>query len=242
MIGEGERSSSARLSVGPDHGVIMLTSVKLVDQWGAIERRLPRDWESVALRLRTEQPEELSEAARILGPMTVGRAGDTLAFTVGRAGGASGPEAARRLFARLDQARIWCLLEQEGVQESEPVLEEPAPERTPLAASWDALLGDLPADWSDLLCALDVDSSALLPRAALLSAPLNPTRDRERVGFTFRCASRGGYGVSPAMARRCLERLDGEGITGEVRVLRLLSDADNVGTQGPVFLVGGKAL
>jgi hypothetical protein len=83
----------------------MLTAVKLVDQWGALERRLPGDWETVALRLRTEQPEELSEAARILGPMNVGLARDELAFTVRRAGGASGPEAARRLFGRLDDAR-----------------------------------------------------------------------------------------------------------------------------------------
>jgi hypothetical protein len=242
VIGEGERSGCVRLSVGPDHGVIMLTTVKLVDQWGAVERRLPRDWETVALRLRTEQPEELSEAARILGPMNVGRAGDTLALTVRRAGGASGPEAARRLFGRLDQARIWCLLEQEGVEVSEPAAEEPEREGPPLAAAWDALLTELPADWSDLLCALDLDSSALLPRAALLCAPLNPTRDRDRVRFTFRCARRAGYGVSPAMARRSFERLDREGITGRVTVLRVLSDGDNVGTQGPVFVVGGRAL
>jgi hypothetical protein len=242
VIGEGERSGSVRLSVGPDHGVIMLTAVKLVDQWRAIERRLPRDWESVALRLRTEQPEELSEAARILGPMNVGRAGGTLALTVRRAGGASGPEAARRLFGRLDQARIWCLLEQEGVEVSERAAEEPTSERPPLAAAWDAALAELPADWSDLLCELELDSSSLLPRAALLCAPLNPTRNRDRVGFTFRCARRAGYGVSPSMARRSLERLDREGITGQVRVLQMLSDADNVGTQGPVFRVGGRAL
>lgn len=222
----------------------MLTAVKLVDQWAAVERRLPPDWETVSLRLRTEQSEELSEAARILGPMNVGRAGDTLAFAVRRAGGAAGPEAARRLFARLDQARIWCLLEQEGVTEPEPFVEEPsaATERRPLAVAWDEALGALPADWSDLLCALDIDSSALLSRAALLCAPVNPTRARDRVGFTFRCARLAGYGVSPSMARRCFERLDDEGIPGAVTVLQVVSDSDNVGTQGPVFVVGGKAL
>ena len=222
----------------------MLTAVKLVDQWAAVERRLPPDWETVSLRLRTEQSEELSEAARILGPMNVGRAGDTLAFAVRRAGGAAGPEAARRLFARLDQARIWCLLEQEGVTEPEPFVEEPsaATERRPLAVAWDEALGALPADWSDLLCALDIDSSALLSRAALLCAPVNPTRARDRVGFTFRCARLAGYGVSPSMARRCFERLDDEGIPGAVSVLQVVSDSDNVGTQGPVFVVGGKAL
>ncbi|HET9242211.1 MAG TPA: hypothetical protein VFN99_02130, partial [Gaiella sp.] len=86
--------------------------MRLVDQWQALERRLPDTWESVALRLRTEQPSELGEAARILGPMGVGRVGDALAFDVRRAGGPAGPQAARRLFARLDEARIWSLLEQ----------------------------------------------------------------------------------------------------------------------------------
>ena len=80
----------------------MLTAVKLVDQWAAVERRLPVDWETVALRLHTEQPDELAEAARILAPMGVGRAGAELVLTVRRAGGPAGPEAARRLFARLD--------------------------------------------------------------------------------------------------------------------------------------------
>jgi hypothetical protein len=243
VIGLDERGRQwGRLSVGPDHGVIMLTTVKLVDQWSALERRLPHDWQTVDLRLRTEQPHELAEAARILGPTNVGRLGDALVITVRRAGGPAGPQAARRLFARLDQARIWCLLEQQGVVEAEPVLEEPPAERLPLAVAWDKTLAELPGDWSDLLCALELESSALLPRAALLSAPVNPTRDRNRIGFTFRCASRAGYGVSPAMARRSLERLDEEGIAANVTVLRILSDADNVATQGAVWLVGGKAL
>ena len=72
----------------------MLTAVKLVDQWAALERRLPIDWETIDLRLSTEQPDEVAEAARVLGPMNVGRVGDQLAVTVRRAGGASGPEAA----------------------------------------------------------------------------------------------------------------------------------------------------
>ena len=62
------------------------------------------------------------------------------------------------------------------------------------------------------------------------------------MGFTFRCARRKGYGVSPEMARRCFERLDGEAITGDVSVLRVVSDTDNVATQGPVWYVGGKVL
>jgi hypothetical protein len=222
----------------------MLTAVKLVDQWGALERRLPRDWESVALRLRTEQPDELSEAARILGPMSVGRVGDALAFTVHRAGGPAGPEAARRLFGRLDEARVWCLLEQVDVVERAPEPFAPAAveQGPPVAEQWDAALAELPSGWSDLLCRLELGSSALLARAALLCAPINPTRDLDHSGFTFRCASRAGYGVAPVMARRCFERLDEESIPAGVTVLRLLSDTDNVATQGAVWPIGGKVL
>ena len=103
-------------------------------------------------------------------------------------------------------------------------------------------LGELPPDWSDLLCLLELESSALLARAALLCAPLNPARDRTRVGFTFRCARTTGYGVSPAMARRCFEQLDFEEIRGTVSVLRSLSETDNVATQGAVWYIGGKVL
>jgi hypothetical protein len=221
----------------------MLTAVKLVDQWAALERRLPADWETVELRLRTEQPTERSEAARILGPMNVGLVGEELAFTVRRAGGASGPEAARRLFSRLDEARVWCLLEQREVGESAPRLDEPEPvAASPLAAQWDEALDALPPGWSDLLCVLELASSALLARAALLCAAINPTRDRDRVGFTFRCARTTGYGVSAPMARRCFEQLDDEGITGTVAVLRSLSGTDNVATQGAVWYVGGTVL
>lgn len=222
----------------------MLTAVKLVDQWAALERRLPIDWETVELRLSTEQPDDIGEAARVLGPMNVGRVRDRLAVTVRRAGGASGPEAARRLFGRLDQARIWCLLEQDevGVGETDVATSATARQATPVAEAWDAALDELPSGWSDLLCSLELSSSDLLPRAALLCAPINPTREPDAVAFAFRCASRAGYGVSPVMARRCFERLDAEGIEGGVSVLRVVADTDNVATQGPVWYVGGRVL
>jgi hypothetical protein len=44
------------------------------------------------------------------------------------------------------------------------------------------------------------------------------------------------------MARRCLARLDENGIPGRPTILRALSETDNVATQGPVWRVGGKAV
>jgi hypothetical protein len=58
----------------------------------------------------------------------------------------------------------------------------------------------------------------------------------------FRVARRFGYGASPGMARRCLERLDAEQITGELRVLHVMSDSKPVATQGPVWYVGGRTV
>ena len=79
-------------------------------------------------------------------------------------------------------------------------------------------------------------------RAALLLAPLNPARYGGPATLRFRCAHHFGYGVSPKMAARCFERCDAEGITGSVEILHVLSDTNPVSTQGPVWLVGGRAV
>jgi hypothetical protein len=219
--------------------------MRLGQQWRLIEERLPADWLEARLRLTAEQPGDLDRAAAVLGPLGPGRSGDALVLAVRRAGGASGPEAARRLFGRLDDRRVWCTLELGDVRSAPAPAAEPPPVAavtTSVAESFDAALAELPPDWSDLLCELVLPSSDWLPRAALLCAPINPTRSREVLGFTFRCARRAGYGVSPGMARRCFERLDSEAITASVRVLRSLSDTHPVATQGPVWYVGGKVL
>ena len=220
--------------------------MKLVDQWRTIEDNLPLGWEDVRLTLTTEQPSDLPRAAQVLGSINVGKVGSTLVFQVRRAGGPQGPHAAKRLFERLDRDRTWCHLEQSHVEATGTAPAAPAAEGAPAAGSvadsWDTALAPLPNDWTDLLCELEIESSDNLDRAALLCAPLNPARDASRLVFTFRCSGRSGYGVSRSMARRCLERLDHDGITGSTRVLRVLSDTDNVDTQGPVWLVGGKTL
>jgi len=221
--------------------------MKLVDQWSTIEAGLPAGWEDVRLGLTTEQPGDLARAAQVLGPINAGRVGTTLGFVVTRAAGPHGSQQARRLFERLDEERTWCTLEVAEVSlaaapTADEAAEAAARRPVPVAESWDAALVGLPSDWADLLCELEIESSALLDRTALLCAPINPARAGARIAFTFRCSSRSGYGVSSSMARRCFERLDGEGIPGTTRVLRALSETDKVYTQGPVWLVGGKTL
>ena len=87
-----------------------------------------------------------------------------------------------------------------------------------------------------------VVSTDWLERAALLLAPANPARYGGKPAFRFRAARRFGYGVSPEMLRRCLERLDEARIRGELRILRVLSDTELVATQGPVWYIEGRAV
>jgi hypothetical protein len=110
--------------------------------------------------------------------------------------------------------------------------------RRTLPAEWQAALEALPSDWSDLVAELELDSSADVDRAAVFCAPLNPMQSEGKPGFRFRCASARGYGASPGMVGRCLERLDEADINGRVRLRRVLSDVNPVGTQGATFLVG----
>jgi len=214
--------------------------MKLVQQWGQIEARLPPEWEEARLTLTPEDPRDLSRVAAVLGPLNVGRVDGALSFVVRRAGSAGGPEAARRLFGRLDEERVWCTLTRDDVREAAPG-QESHPAESSVARSWDAALATLPPDWTELLCRIEVGGSALLPRAALLCAPINPTRDRDSVGFLFR-VGRVGYGVSTQMARRCFERVDDEEIAGSVSVLRVLSDTHPVASQGSSWIVAGRVL
>ena len=100
----------------------------------------------------------------------------------------------------------------------------------------------LPPDWSDLYCEVELTSTDYLERAALLLAPVNPARYGGVTAFRFRCAHHFGYGASPEMTARCFERCDEDGITGEIEILHALSDTHPVGTQGPVWLVGGRSV
>lgn len=216
--------------------------MSLVAQWRRIQSELPAQWREARLSLTVPDETRLERAAALLGPASPGRAEGGLLFGTSRTGGAVGPDAVERLLRRVDGERIG------GTLALVSAGERPAPEAQPpvaaatLAAAWDVALAGLPADWSDLLCALEVTSTDYLQRTALLLSPVNPTREADRSAFRFRVARRFGYGASPQMVRRCLERVDADGIRGRVTVLRALSDTHNVATQGPVWYVDGKVV
>jgi len=212
--------------------------MRLAEQWQRLEQQLPERWSEVRLSLEVEERHQ-RRALALLGPANPGRGGKEIRFVSARRGAGAGPIQVRRLLKGLDAERIGGTL---GLVSSDEAASAPAPEAAQLAQAWDRALEELPSDWSDLLAEVELVSSDYLERGALLLAPVNPARHRDRVAFRFRCARRFGYGVSPGMARRSLERLDEGGMRGEVRVLRALSDTRPVATQGPVWYVEGRSV
>ena len=213
--------------------------MRLVDQWRRIGAELPVGWADARLALTLPRSDQHERAAFLLSPASPGRVGDTFHLSVRKTGGGIGPDQCTKLLRKLDAERIRGTLTLRDT-----VLRE-APEAAPgavLAAAWAAAVADLPPDWSDLYCELELDSSDHLDGAALLLAPVNPARVPERSAFRFRVAQSFGYGASPQMTGRCLERVDEAGITGRLTILRSLSDSHNVATQGPVWRVAGKAV
>ena len=217
----------------------MLRSVRLVEQFDAIERELPDRWASARLRLDIAEDGRCERAAALLGPANPGRRGRHIRFSAARKGGGTGPEAVRRLLRRLDQEGIAGDLALVGADEAPT---EVLSARSTLSELWIHALASLPPDWSDLYGEVRLDSTDFVERAALLLSPLNPARYGGSTGFRFRGARRFGYGTAPEVVARCLERCDEEGITGEVEILRALSDTVPVATQGPVWRVGGRTV
>lgn len=213
--------------------------MKLVAQWRTIRSELPDGWGSARLTLTVPRAEQRPRAAALLAPAGPGRLGDDLRISVHRAGGGAGPEALEKLLGLLDEERIRGILTLTATEERQAPAER---ERIAAAAAWTTALAALPPDWSDLYCQLDLTSTDHLDRAALLVAPINPARVPGERAFRFRVAREAGYGASPAMTLRCLERLDEDGIPATPSVLRVLSDTDNVATQGPVWRVAGRAV
>jgi hypothetical protein len=213
--------------------------MSLVEQWKVIQSNLPEGWTGAQLRLAVE--DEPERASAMLAPAGAGRHGNIVTFRVGRGGVGSSPDLVMRLLKRLDAERLHGSLTLAKPVESVASVGV-ASRRAPLGEQWQEALAALPADWSDLYAEIELDSSDYLERGALLLAPVNPARVKGWQGYRFRVARRFGYGASGEMTQRCLERLDGERISGSFRVLRALSDTKPVYTQGPVWYVGGRAV
>ena len=211
----------------------MLTAMALAEQFRKILAELPSDWPSIEVALTVADSAKAPRAAALLGPLAPGRSGATVRFGCSR----TGTDNVARLLGRLDRERIDGSLELEATAVA---VAEAQPEEAPLAEAWAHELAALPADWSDLFAEVEFDSSDDLAPAALCLAPVNPLRDGDRLAFRFRSAHRFGYGAAEPVVRRCLERLDEQGIPGTVEILHVFSDTNPVGTQGPVWFVAGK--
>ena len=216
--------------------------MRAADQWVLLQKGLGSDWAEAQLSFAPEG--STAAAAAILAPLSPGRVEGELRFHVTRAGSAQ--QRLRNLLERLDQRRVWGTLSLiEATRETpaaEAEVEVEASLTVPLADAWDDAVRGLAPGWSDLLCELELGSSDHVPRATLLGAPMNPTRNPEAIALRFRVSGKQGYGVSPGMARRCFERMDADGITGQISVLGGLSDAENDVTQGPVWRVAGRSV
>lgn len=213
--------------------------VSLVGDFKRIEHDLPDDWAEARLQLVVRDEGRCDRAAALLGPANPGRRGNRIRFAAARRGAGLGPDAVRRLLRRLDDEGIAGTLDLVGAREAP---QEELRTRPSLRDEWERAVAALPPDWSDVYAEVQLDSTDYLEPAALLLAPVNPARYGGAAGLRFRCARTFGYGVSPEMAARCLERCDEEGITGHVEILRALSDTYPVGTQGPVWYVGGRSV
>jgi hypothetical protein len=212
--------------------------VSLVAVWDSLERTLPAGLASARIELAVAVA-DVERAAGLLGPAQPLRAGNgKLRFDIARDGTALTPSAARRLLGHLDEAGIDGTLY--AVSSTAPPRAAAAP--ATLAQSWDAAVARLPADWSDLVGEIDLVSSDFLELAAVQLAPINPRRLPNSLTLRFRCAAKFGYGASPGMVRRCLERCDERGLRGRVRVALALSDTHPVATQGPVWQIGGRTV
>ena len=209
----------------------------LVDRFRELERQLPDDWETARLRLNVPDDGDCARAAALLGPLNPGRRGKLINFTMTHRGGIAGEDRVASLLRRLDGERIDGELELVGATAATEA--SPIATRS-LAAEWDSAVAALPPDWSDAFVEVELPSSDYIEPGALRLSPMNPLRTGPRPVFRFRVARRFGYGGSPEMARRCFERLDEAAMTGSVRILNVLSDAQPVRTQGPVIYSGGR--
>ena len=151
--------------------------MQLAEQWNAIEQRLDPRWSDARLELAIADGTQRTRALALLAPAGPGGIGTTIRFSASRTGVGVGPEAVRNLLRRLDDEEISGTL---GCSSSADAPAAAIEKRASLAADWDAAVAEMPGDWSDLLCELELTSSDHIEPGALLLAPLNPDPDRQR--------------------------------------------------------------
>jgi len=217
----------------------MLRLLRLAGQFNELELDLVDEWAELRFQLTVDDESRAERAAALLAPANPGRRGRVIHFESERRGPGIGPEAIRRLLERLDDEGSAGTLELRSVVKAPP---EELRRKATLRAQWERRLTTVPSDWSDIYAEVRLDSTDYLERGALLLAPVNPVRFGGPAALRFRSAHHFGYGVSPEMAARCFERCDEEGITGDVEIIYVLSDTHPVGTQGPVWLLGGRTI
>jgi hypothetical protein len=216
---------------------VYVSIVSVAQQWKTIGSNLPSGWARASLRLELSDRETADRAAAMLGPAGPYRSAPTvLLFTIARDGSATSPDNIARLLANVPNGTLSL----SGSQAAAKPVE--THEVLPLTEAWDLAIAALPADWSDLQAEIQLTSTDFVERAAVFCIQCNPRRDGTRAALRFRSARKVGYGVSPEMARRCLERCADAGITGRIEILRVISGSRHVGTQGPVWLAGGKTI
>ena len=211
--------------------------MSVAEEYRELESRLPANWADARFVLNVDDTSNAERAASMLTAFQPGRVGGQVRFSVPRRGGRR--EQARRMMERIDREGITGTLELVTASKAPPEAAEARSAWPPAAEQWDAAVAALPEDWTDLYAQVELASSDFLERGALLMGPLNPSRYGGSVGFRF-LVGRYGYGTAPEMTRRCLERLDGEGIGAHVTILYCLSDTKPVMTQGPVWYLEGR--
>jgi len=152
--------------------------MSLAAQWNTLGSELPAGWNRAELQLELRDRDSASRAASLLGPAQPFRAEATvLRLTAARDGTAVSPDNLTRLLRRVDEGRIGGTLTIAGSEQAPARAER---DLIPLAEAWERELAGLPADWSDLLCELELLSTDYIERAAVLCIQMNPRRDGKR--------------------------------------------------------------
>ena len=180
--------------------------MRAADQWARMEVELGPDWDDAHLSFTPEG--STADAAAILAPLAQdGSDGSSDSTSPATGAVASG----FGIFSRGSTPSVWGTLSLIESTQPMPAAGGPTPRRSSLVNAWDDAVARLAPGWSDLLCELELDSSDHLPRAALLGAPMNPTRNPEAIALRFRVSGKQGAGLAgdgPAVLRADGRRRD----------------------------------